>query len=61
MDAHPMPLDSPRVPAIVLIVEDEMMIRMHAVDMVQDASYTPLKPWMPTKPSPSWNPGPTSR
>ena len=29
--------------AIVLIVEDEMLLRMRAVDMVEDAGYTPLE------------------
>ena len=31
------------VPAVVLIVEDEMMIRMRAVDMVEDAGYTAVE------------------
>lgn len=31
------------VPAVVLIVEDEMMLRMAAVEMVEDAGYTPLE------------------
>jgi len=31
------------IPAVVLIVEDEMMLRMSAVDMVEDAGYTPLE------------------
>ena len=30
-------------PAAVLIVEDEMMLRMRAVDMVVDAGYTPIE------------------
>ena len=30
-------------PAVVLIVEDEMMLRMRVVDMVEDAGYTPLE------------------
>jgi len=30
-------------PAVVLIVEDEMMLRMRAVDMVEDAGYTPIE------------------
>jgi hypothetical protein len=37
VDAHPMVLDPSCVPAVALIVEDEMMIRMRAVDMVEDA------------------------
>jgi CheY-like chemotaxis protein len=31
------------IPAVVLIVEDEMVLRMRAVDMVGDAGYTPLE------------------
>jgi CheY-like chemotaxis protein len=31
------------VPAVVLIVEDEMILRMLAVDMVEDAGYTPIE------------------
>jgi CheY-like chemotaxis protein len=38
-----MALDHPCIPAVVLIVEDEMMLRMRAVDMVEDAGYTPLE------------------
>jgi len=40
---HPMVLDLRYVPAVVLIVEDEMMLRMRAVDMVEDAGYTPIE------------------
>ena len=36
-------LDPPCIPAVVLIVEDEMVLRMRAVDMVEDAGYTPLE------------------
>jgi DNA-binding NtrC family response regulator len=36
-------LDHPCIPAVVLVVEDEMMLRMCAVDMVVDAGYTPLE------------------
>jgi CheY-like chemotaxis protein len=36
-------LDHPCIPAVVLIVEDEMLLRMRAVDMVEDAGYTPLE------------------
>jgi CheY-like chemotaxis protein len=43
LDAHPMVPDLPCVPAVVLIVEDEMIIRMRAVDMVEDAGYTPVE------------------
>jgi CheY-like chemotaxis protein len=39
VDTHPMVLDLSCVPAVVLIVEDEMMLRMHAVDLVEDAGY----------------------
>src|ERR1700690_3936685 len=35
--------DHPVVPCVVLVVEDEMMLRMRAVDMVEDAGYTPLE------------------
>src|SRR5207245_11609389 len=38
-----MVLDHSCVPAVVLIVEDEMVLRMRAVDMVEDAGYTPLE------------------
>src|ERR1700693_6603304 len=33
---------SPVLPA-VLVVEDEMMLRMRAVDMVEDAGFTPIE------------------
>jgi DNA-binding NtrC family response regulator len=35
--------DPPCIPAVVLIVEDDMVLRMRAVDMVEDAGYTPLE------------------
>jgi hypothetical protein len=38
-----MVLDHSVMPAVILIVEDEMMLRMRAVDMVEDAGYTPLE------------------
>jgi CheY-like chemotaxis protein len=38
-----MVLDRPVIPAIVLVVEDDMMLRMRAVDMVEDAGYTSLE------------------
>lgn len=38
-----MVLDHPRVPQVVLVVEDEMMLRMKVVDMVEDAGYTPIE------------------
>ena len=37
-----MSTDSPEVPK-VLIVEDEMMLRMRAVDIVEDAGFTPVQ------------------
>jgi len=36
-------LDPSCIPAVVLIVEDEMILRMRAVDMEEDAGYTPLE------------------
>ena len=38
-----MALDRACIPAVVLIVEDEMVLRMRVVDMVEDAGYTPLE------------------
>jgi CheY-like chemotaxis protein len=38
-----MAFDRSGIPAVVLIVEDEMMLRMGAVDMVEDAGYTPVE------------------
>jgi CheY-like chemotaxis protein len=38
-----MVLDLSRSPAVVLIVEDEMMLRMRAVNMVEDAGYAPVE------------------
>jgi CheY-like chemotaxis protein len=38
-----MVLDHSVVPAVVLVVEDEMLLRMRAVDMVEDAGYTPVE------------------
>ena len=38
-----MVLDHSAVPAFVLVVEDEMLLRMRAVDMVEDAGFTPLE------------------
>jgi DNA-binding NtrC family response regulator len=37
-----MVLDRAAIP-IVLVVEDEMLLRMRAVDMVEDAGYTPVE------------------
>jgi CheY-like chemotaxis protein len=38
-----MVLDHFAVPAVVLVVEDEMLLRMRAVDMVEDAGYTSVE------------------
>jgi CheY-like chemotaxis protein len=38
-----MVLDRPITPAVILVVEDEMLLRMRAVDMVEDAGFTPLE------------------
>src|ERR1700688_2730161 len=38
-----MVLDHSGVPAVVLVVEDEMLLRMRAVDMVEDAGYSSLE------------------
>ena len=38
-----MVLDHSVAPAFVLVVEDEMLLRMRAVDMVEDAGFTPLE------------------
>ena len=38
-----MVLDHPLVPAVVLVVEDEMLLRMRAVGMVEDAGYTSVE------------------
>lgn len=38
-----MVLNHSTVPAVVLVVEDEMLLRMRAVDMVEDAGYTPVE------------------
>jgi CheY-like chemotaxis protein len=38
-----MALDRSVVPTVVLVVEDEMLLRMRAVDMVEDAGYTPVE------------------
>jgi CheY-like chemotaxis protein len=38
-----MVLDLSCTPAVVLIVDDEMMLRMLAADMVQDAGYTSVE------------------
>src|ERR1700732_1872467 len=33
----------PPVPPAVLVVEDEMLLRMRAVDMVEDAGFAPIE------------------
>jgi CheY-like chemotaxis protein len=38
-----MVLDHPVIPAFVLVVEDEMLLRILAVDMVEDAGFTPVE------------------
>ena len=38
-----MPLDHSRLPQVVLVVEDEMLLRMRVVDMVEDAGYIPVE------------------
>jgi CheY-like chemotaxis protein len=38
-----MVLDQSAVPSVVLVVEDEMLLRMRAVDMVEDAGYIPVE------------------
>src|SRR6202162_4831864 len=38
-----MVLDHSGIPAVVLVVEDEMLLRMRAVDMVEDAGYTSVE------------------
>ena len=38
-----MPLDHTLLPTVVLVVEDEMLLRMRAVDMVEDAGYVPVE------------------
>ena len=38
-----MTLDHSHIPPIVLVVEDEMLLRMRVVDMVEDAGYISLE------------------
>jgi CheY-like chemotaxis protein len=38
-----MVLDHSIVPVVVLVVEDEMLLRMRAVDMVEDAGFTSVE------------------
>jgi CheY-like chemotaxis protein len=48
LPSHPkrpimMVLDRSAPPAVVLVVEDEMLLRMRAVDMVEDAGFTSVE------------------
>ena len=36
-------MTEPDSPPIVLVVEDEMVLRMRAVDIVQDAGFVPIE------------------
>jgi CheY-like chemotaxis protein len=36
-------LHHPDIPAVVLVVEDELLLRMRAVDMVEDAGFTSVE------------------
>jgi CheY-like chemotaxis protein len=36
-------LDRAKIPPIVLVVEDDMMLRMRSVDIVEDAGYIPVE------------------
>jgi CheY-like chemotaxis protein len=38
-----MVFDRSAIPATILVVEDEVMIRMNTVDMVEDAGYAPIE------------------
>src|ERR1700726_1736602 len=38
-----MVLDHSPIPAVVLVVEDELLLRMRAVDIVEDAGYTSVE------------------
>src|SRR5207253_2775726 len=38
-----MVLEYAAIPLVVLVVEDEILLRMRAVDMVEDAGYTPVE------------------
>jgi CheY-like chemotaxis protein len=42
-EPYMMPLDHSLLPLVVLVVEDEMMLRMRVVDMVEDAGYVPVE------------------
>jgi len=43
VEPYMMPLDHSLLPHVVLVVEDEMMLRMRVVDMVEDAGYVPVE------------------
>ncbi|WP_349628661.1 response regulator [Bradyrhizobium sp. JYMT SZCCT0180] len=43
VEPYMMPLDHSLLPLVVLVVEDEMMLRMRVVDMVEDAGYVPVE------------------
>jgi len=45
---------------VVLIVEDEALVLMTAVDMIEEAGFEVLEPRMPTRRSSCWRPGATS-
>jgi hypothetical protein len=49
------------IPAVVLVVEDEMLLRMRAVGMVEDAGFTSVEAVDASKQSRSSNPDPISR
>lgn len=38
-----MALDHTLLPPVILVVEDEMLLRMRAIDMVEDAGYLPVE------------------
>lgn len=38
-----MPLDHTVLPSVILVVEDEMLLRMRAVDLIEDAGYLPVE------------------
>jgi len=38
-----MHIDHSNLPAVVLVVEDEMLLRMRAIDMVEDAGFTSIE------------------
>jgi CheY-like chemotaxis protein len=38
-----MALDHSLIPAVILVVEDEMLLRMRVVNMVEDAGYIPVE------------------